>query len=236
MPEMIEVDNLTFEVRRSEKRKTISIIVDRGGQLVISAPQGCLPDTLHEAIRSKKDWIYTKLLDKGQQIIQPPSPKEYLSGEGFFYLGKSYRLQLIKVDPVQARTPALRFFRGQFLLREDERYNGRRHFIKWYTTQSEIWFEPRIPALAQRIGVKIPIVKVMDLGYHWGSCSMSRVNFHWRAIMLPAHIIEYVMVHELTHYLVPNHGDQFWQAVERVIPDWQEQKLWLARNGGRFFI
>jgi len=236
MPETLEVGDLTFEVRRSDKRKTISIVVDRGGQLVITAPYGYARESLLSAVESKKLWIYTRLMGKEGQIAQTPPLKEYLSGEGFFYLGKSYRLLLIDPDPGQARTPPLRFAQGRFHLRRDERYHAREHFIKWYTMQTRAWIEPRLPGLAQRIGVQAPPLAIMDLGYHWASCSPANLSFHWRTIMLPPHVIEYLIVHELAHLLEPNHAPAFWDRVERIVPDWQVCKEWLAENGGRYGV
>jgi len=47
---------------------------------------------------------------------------------------------------------------------------------------------------------------------------------------------EYLSVHELAHLLEPNHTPAFWDRVERVVPDWQVCKEWLAENGGRFGV
>jgi predicted metal-dependent hydrolase len=236
MSEFLAVDDLSFEVRRSQRRKTISILVDRGGQLVISAPEECSQAVLLSAIQNKKQWIYTQLMDKEKIQIHTPIFKEYVSGEGFFYLGKSYRLQVIEPIPNQACTPILQLFHGQFLLRKDERYNGREHFVSWYTSHCRLWLIEHLPRLAHRIGVEPPALQVMNLGYRWGSCSTSQVSFHWRVIMLPLPVIEYVVVHELVHILEPNHSAKFWQLIERILPEWQEKKLWLAENGNVYNI
>ncbi len=231
MPEFLEVDDLSFEVRRSDRRKTIALIVDRGGQLVIAAPVNCEIDLMRSVVQSRKQWIYTHLLSKEKTLAITPPLKEYVSGEGFFYLGRSYRLQIVQPDPNRARTPILQFSGGEFLLRADESFNGRRHFEAWYTKQCRTWLQSQLPSSAQRLDVKLPPINVSDLGYRWGSCSASQVNFHWRIIMLPIPVLEYVLVHELAHILVPNHGEQFWQIVERVIPEWRARKQWLAENG-----
>jgi len=231
MPEILEVDDLSFEVRRSDRRKTIALIVDRGGQLVIAAPMNCDASLMRSVVQSKKQWIYTQLLDKEKNLTLIPPLKEYVSGEGFFYLGRSYRLQIVPPDPNQARTPILQFFRGQFVLRADERFNGRKHFMAWYTKQCRTWLQRQLPSFAQRLDVKLPPLTVADLGYRWGSCSASQVNFHWRVVMLPLPVLEYVVIHELAHIVFPNHSEQFWQTIERIIPEWRDRKRWLAENG-----
>jgi predicted metal-dependent hydrolase len=73
---------------------------------------------------------------------------------------------------------------------------------------------------------------VQDLGHRWGSCGKhQKLYFHWRVIMLPAKYAEYVVVHELAHLHEPHHTPAFWKRVERVMPDFEHRKTWLAENG-----
>ncbi|WP_319941479.1 M48 metallopeptidase family protein [Halomonas jincaotanensis] len=75
-------------------------------------------------------------------------------------------------------------------------------------------------------------VRVQDLGYRWGSCSKSnRVYFHWKTILLPRHIAEYEVVHELVHLHEPHHTPAFWRRLARTMPDYEQRKTWLARHG-----
>ena len=75
-------------------------------------------------------------------------------------------------------------------------------------------------------------LKVQDLGYRWGSCGKGEMRyFHWKTILLPARIAEYVVVHELVHLHEPNHSAEFWRRLERAMPDYEECKQWLAEHG-----
>ena len=75
-------------------------------------------------------------------------------------------------------------------------------------------------------------VKVQDLGYRWGSCGKGDwLYFHWKAILLPARIAEYVVVHEIAHLHEPHHTPAFWLRVERAMPDYAQRKAWLAEHG-----
>jgi len=78
------------------------------------------------------------------------------------------------------------------------------------------------------MNVAVSEIKVQDLGYRWGSFSQgSRVLFHWKVILLPPRLAEYVVVHGLH----PNHSPAFWQVVEKYMLDWQLRKTWLAEHG-----
>ena len=76
-------DDLIFEIRESERRSTLEIIVDRDGSLVLATPPNAPPDKLEIFVEENIVWVYTKLEEKGTQA-RPRSPKEYVSGEGFY--------------------------------------------------------------------------------------------------------------------------------------------------------
>lgn len=222
----LQVDDLTFEVRHSNRRKTLEIIVDREGELVLAAPKDTEEQLLKDFVQEKKFWIYQKLAEKAELLKQQPR-KEYVNGEGFLYLGRSYRLKL--VDGQQ--TP-LKLIAGRFCLRKDLQAEARQHFIHWYSNKAQIYLNEKVQALAARMGVEPAGVKIQDLGYRWGSCGRgNRLYFNWKTILLPREIVEYVVVHELTHLHEPHHTPQFWKRVERVMPDYERKKSWLAKNG-----
>lgn len=104
-------------------------------------------------------------------------------GEGFLYLGHSYRLKRV---PSETQGAALKLVAGRFQLREDIVAKVREHFVRWYITRVTDWLTARINEHAQRMGVKPTGVTVQELGYRWGSCGKGeRLYFHWKTILLP---------------------------------------------------
>jgi predicted metal-dependent hydrolase len=71
----------------------------------------------------------------------------------------------------------------------------------------------------------------MDLGFRWGSYRDGRMNVNWATIALPPSVIDYVIVHELAHVEHAHHGEGFWAAVRRAMPDHEARKRWLAEHG-----
>ncbi|KJZ14569.1 metal-dependent hydrolase [Halomonas sp. S2151] len=224
----LAVDDLTFEVRESSRRKTLEITVDRDGELVIAAPSGTDERLLRDFVIEKRLWIYRKLAQKAEQRRRLPQ-KEYVNGEGFLYLGRSYRLKRVATD---AQSAPIKLVNGRFQLRQDALPDAREHFIRWYTTRATAWLLAKVKEHARRMGVEPAGVTVQDLGYRWGSCGKgNRVYFHWKTILLPRHIAEYVVVHELVHLREPHHTQAFWRRLERAMPDYEQRKGWLARHG-----
>ncbi|KAB7627598.1 M48 family metallopeptidase [Alkalilimnicola sp. S0819] len=222
----LQVDELAFTVRLSARRKTLQITVERDGELLLSAPTGTEEQHLRRFVHEKRYWIYTKLAEKAQlQHVIPR--KEFVDGEGFLYLGRSYRLKL-----VDEQDEPLKLVGGRFRLRSDLGAEGRGQFIRWYTHRGREWLANRVRANAPRMEVQPGGVKVQDLGYRWGSCGKGgQVYFHWKTVLLPRSIAEYVVVHELVHLLEPHHTPAFWRRLERAMPDYERRKQWLANHG-----
>jgi hypothetical protein len=150
-----------------------------------------------------------------------------VDGEGFLYLGRSYRLKL-----VEQQERALKFAGGRFLLRSDAIISARRHFIRWYSQRAREWLAQRVEDYRRRMEAEVAELKVQDLGYRWGSCGKgNRLYFHWKTILLPPAIAEYVVVHEIAHLHQKLHTPDFWLRVERAMPDFDRRKSWLAENG-----
>jgi predicted metal-dependent hydrolase len=220
------VDDLQFTVRRSGTRRTMQITVERNGELVLCAPPDVDDAHLREFVVEKRFWIYTKLAEKDRLKRSVPR-KEFVGGEGFLYLGRSHRLKL-----VDQQDAPLKLVNGRFALRHDALPSAREHFIRWYSERARAWLATRVAEYQSRMEVVPAGVKVQDLGYRWGSCGKGDwLYFHWKSILLPARIAEYVVVHEIAHLHEPHHTPAFWLRVERAMPDFAQRKAWLAEHG-----
>lgn len=225
----LTVDDLRFEIRRSPRRKSVQITVDRDGELLLSAPDDCSTRVMERFVREKRFWIYTKLAQK-DALTPARSTKQYVNGEGFPYLGRSYRMQLVAHQDRPVKLEHGRFKITRAAVTE----GGRQHMVRWYSQRAKPWLEDRVQRYQRRIGVTPSSVAVQDLGYRWGSCGKGdRVYFHWRTILLPPPIVEYVVVHELVHLVEPHHTPAFWSRVERAMPDFAVRKQQLAELGPR---
>ena len=231
MTETLRIEDLQFIVRRSQRRTTIGITVERDGRLLLAAPERCSDTLLEHVARNKLVWVRTKLAQR-ESLDLPAWPKQFLPGEGFYYLGQSYRLRL--VEQTTQNLP-LDWHHDWFWLRSDVCQRGQQHFQRWYIQQGQRWFDEHLDRWAHRVGVAPRGYAIRDLGFRWGSCGTSAVlNFHWRTIQLPPAMIEYVLAHELVHLHEPSHNAAFWERLARALPDCQERKLWLAQHGSRF--
>ncbi len=222
----IQMDDLQFTIRRSARRRTMQITIERTGELILSAPPDVDIAQLRDFVRERRFWIYTKLAEKDRLQRQVPR-KEFVGGEGFLYLGRSHRLKFIETQDAP-----LKLVNGRFALRHDDLAGAREHFIRWYGERARVWLSGRVAEYQSRMEVTPAGVKVQDLGFRWGSCGKGDwLYFHWKTILLPARIAEYVVVHEMAHLHEPHHTPAFWLRVERAMPDFAQRKAWLAEHG-----
>ncbi|WP_199188403.1 M48 family metallopeptidase [Deinococcus arcticus] len=227
----LRIQEMEFTVRESARRKTLSLGVERDGQLLLLVPAGTSEAQLTAFVTSRLDWLYGKLAEK--TALHRPSPqREYVSGEGFLFEGRSYRLHLVQAHS-PTRPDALLTLNGQhFELPESQAAQGRELFVRWYTEQLTEWAGHQVQRLALRLRVQPKQVEVTDLGYRWGAASRTgTVSLHWRVALLPRRIAEYVLLHELVHLEFHHHKPEFWERLEVLLPDYAERKRWLARHG-----
>ena len=91
----------------------------------------------------------------------------------------------------------------------------------------------RAAYFAEKMGVDYGRIAIKAAKTRWGSCSaQGNLNFHWKLILMPPAILDYVVVHELAHRIEMNHSPRFWAQVERILPDYRERRRWLKENGG----
>ena len=153
-----------------------------------------------------------------------------MTGEGFPYLGRSYRLLIVD----QAPRP-VRLNRGRPRATADTcAADATRHLIHWYRQVGVAVLRRRIIPWAARMDTEVTALRVLPLGYRWGSCTQGgKVNIHWAAMQLPPDLVDYVLVHELAHLRHSDHSPDFWSVVERAMPDYSVRRNRLRHLGPR---
>ena len=227
---ILQIGGLSFEVRRSDRRKTIGLTVGRAGELVAYAPAVTSTEELSCWINKKLLWVHGKLALKEASAPKMLAP-EYVSGESFCYLGRRFRLKVVE----RQKEPLL-FDGTRFLLRHDACPAGG-HFRGWYIQTGTDWLRRRAERLSQLAGSQPSGVDVRELGYRWGSCGRKgMLFFNWKILQLPVRLVDYVVLHELIHLRERNHGPAFWAALERALPDCQERKKALAEKAKDYLV
>ncbi|MFQ9514971.1 MAG: M48 family metallopeptidase [Eubacterium sp.] len=222
-----KINEISFTLIKS-KRKTLCAYVQPDQSVIVKAPVS-MKD------RDILDWVYTKInwITRKQLEIQQRPVKKYVEGEKFQFLGEDYPLHIV-YDEKNGKI-RVNIVRNKLTVYTNTRDKERikRVIRKWYIENAKKYFFNRVNYYHNKyIREPMKCIYIKEQKTCWGSCSsLGNLNFNWKAIMAPPRVIDYIVVHEMCHLKYMNHSKQFWSAVEKILPDYQEQKKWLRVNG-----
>jgi len=219
--------DLAYTIKRSTKRRKLTISVERDRRVVVHAPEKTSDEKIRQIVESKRQWIYEKIghPQKYQNLPHPPG-KELVSGESALYLGRQYRIEVVGTGLSKVR------FVQRFLIPATEGETRVEALREWYIGRAREKIFLRVKGHARELGVNVAGVKIVENRYRWGSCTPNNnVNFNWRLIKAPMFVIDYVIIHELAHLIEANHTPRFWNIVRAQTPTMEKAKAWLKENG-----
>lgn len=212
------------ELIRSKKRKTLCISVSRDAKVCARAPEKMPLDMVRKFVAEKQHWIEQKKAEALKKISQT-KPKQFIEGEEFLFKGQKYPLKFT------SDAPAPIYFNNAFIIAENYQSKAQRLMQGWYEIKAEQIISERVKVYAEAFNITVRKIRVVDTKSQWGSCSADgNLSFCWRLVMCPTRIIDYVVAHELAHRFEMNHSKRFWNIVEKMRPDYKEQKKWLKEN------
>jgi predicted metal-dependent hydrolase len=220
-----------YDVIRTN-RSTADIVVERDGSIVVRAPGWVDDAQVRDIVEEKLGWIY-RALAEWRDLNAARVLREFKPGEGFLYLGRAYRLQLVSDEAgtgLSLRNG--RFCLSRRLIEQGDPARAKAAFQAFYEIKGSARLPARVSYFAPKVGVRARSVAVRELGNRWASCSPAGdIAFHWRCMMAPPTIIDYLVVHELCHFHYRDHTQAFWNEVDKVMPSYRERKAWLRRSG-----
>ncbi|MDO3377191.1 M48 family metallopeptidase [Geoalkalibacter halelectricus] len=217
--------NVTINIRK-KKRKTASIYIERDGTVSVYVPEH-LSDEEVAALVEAKQYPICRNLAKWQLLNETKVEREAVNGESFLYRGRNHYLQFSDaVKGIELRDK-------HFLVEEGKRERLAELFKEFYRDRGKEYLPKRVTHFAAKMGLAPEEVSVLELKNRWASCSVKRpkLNFHWKVMMAPLTVIDYLIVHELAHLKFTKHDAPFWNEVDKVLPDYVKQKEWLKRYG-----
>jgi len=225
---------IPYLIRRTAREKTVALTIEGRGKLVVTAPEGVSIDRLNGIVRHKALWV-VKRIKRVSDLPPPPSEREFVSGESVRYLGGQYRLKVVEThDDRYARIWA-----GCYEVPVPPRLDGqarsmevRRRLAGSLKQHADLYLPDRLADVCRRLRIEKPSIVVREQKKRWGSCDTNGVlRVNWRIIQAPTALIDYVLVHELTHIEHAHHDRTFWSALGRVMPDYEERRARLRVIG-----
>lgn len=224
--------NVTYEVLRlplsKAERRKVNIKVHPDSRVVVTAPSNATKVQINQAVTKRARWIWNNL-EEFQSQMDHVQPREYVSGESYFYLGRRYQLKVV-VEADYSRS--IKLLRGRFEVRLPKYMANQKGVVKtlldnWYRVQVLRVFQERLQILsAQASWVKeTPDFQIQPMKKQWGSCSRKgRLMLNPHLVKAPKECIDYVLLHELCHIAEHNHSKRFWRLLTQLMPEWKVVK------------
>lgn len=214
-----------YRITKKSSRPKVIIKVSPEKVVTATAPINTTDDLVIEAVKQRARWIYTQLqyFKKQQnQVI----PRQYISGESHFYLGRRYMLKIFEEKKLPQ---SVKLLRGQFEIHVHQKTaeSIQKLLEEWYKEKALIIFQERMNImLTQTLWVSSsPPIKLRYMNTQWGNCSPTGViTLNPNLIKAPKECIDYVILHELCHIAEHNHSERFYHLMNQVMPGWQKIK------------
>ena len=201
---------------RYENRKSLKLSI-KNGRVFINAPVFVSHDHIQKFAKKYEKWIIKNL--KKYKIAQ----KKFIEGEKFLFFGKEYEVKYVKNQKDKI------FFNNGFFIKKD--LDIKSALIEFYKKEAKRYIEKKVLYYTSMYNVKFNKIKINSAKKRWGSCSSDKnLNFSYRLIMCPIDVIDYVIIHEVTHLTYLNHSKNFWSLVEKRYPNYKEKENWLKEN------
>ena len=226
------IESLNLQVIRSKRKKTATIEVLPGDIVRVLTPDELTEEQIRTLLEPRLTWITEKL--RLIRDIPVPRKREFVNGESFPFLGKDYRLKLLRgheganfIKNGRIYVPTPKHFGD---CKPDGYIQNR--LVDWYKYQAETKFKDRVNIFAKKLVVEPHSISIKEYKARWGTCTpKGDLIFNWRLVMAPVSVIDYVVVHELCHLDVADHSEDFWKLVASVKPDYKNDQEWLRFAG-----
>ncbi|MCU0472324.1 MAG: M48 family metallopeptidase [Bacteroidales bacterium] len=214
-------DEIKYQIIFS-RRRSLSLIVSPDKGVTVRAPYRTSLKTIERFLQDKSGWI-RKHLENHSDLTRINQGKEYIEGETHLFRGTEYELTITRSVKQFVRQYDNKINIG--LNRIDDRVKIKTLLVKWYRQQAFEIFRKKVEEICNinKDYIFNPSeIVVKSLKSRWGSCSSKgRITLNAELIKLDERFADYVIIHELCHLKHHNHGKDYYNLLEELVPDYK---------------
>lgn len=207
-------------------RKNISIKIDRKGKLIVSAPKNADLDKVFNFVKQKEKWI----TEKQTQILSTLNlNNDLINYEEVLFLGKKYPVIFIKnqTEIILTETAlcvpiSLNFSRERII----------KQLKQFYISNAEVILIDRAKELLKYLKLSCKSISIINSKAKWGMCDSNKnIYLNYKLMFLSHNLIDYVILHEITHLIELNHSQNFYNELKKVLPNYKQYQQKLKKCG-----
>lgn len=224
---------IPYCININKKLKHIRLAMEKGC-LKVSLPYDMNICEVERLLRSKEGWICSNY--KKHSELTDECGTNRRDEKKALYKGREYNIIVHESDK-KGRSAVFNKESIEIHINREEDGGARELAIeealkRLYVKMARILINARLRYFADIMGLSYNDVRIKDQKTRWGSCSGKRnLNFNFRLVMAPEWVMDYVIVHELTHLKHMDHSRDFWNMVSTYMPEYSSAKKWLKENG-----
>lgn len=219
----IEISGITIDIQKKNIKNMHLAVLPPDGKVRVSAPMHLSDESIAMFVRTKLVWI------KKQQekfALQPrQSEREFISGETLYVFGKQYFLRVMY--SYKGNSLVLNGNEAVLTVRKESTAKQREAFVnEWYRDLLKEKISIYLPKWEQITGLYCDSWQTKYMTTRWGTCNTNtrKIWFNLQLAKKPIECLEYVILHELAHLKVKNHGKDFIAILDMYMPYWRETK------------
>lgn len=209
------LENLKVNIKiKKSKRKSCSIEINSKADVIVRVPLLLDDDTIFNWIEKKKLWIEKNIIEirrKNKDILN----RKYNQGDIVLCLGEKYKINITKQNTIDYKNKIMNI----------KNLDRKENIILLYKKLAEEYIEKRVKYFMKYFNQYPIAIKIKQQKTIWGSCTYNNIlSFNYKIIMANPDIIDYLIVHEMSHMIHKNHSIEFWDYVEKIIPDAKDRR------------
>lgn len=217
----ITVNELPVKVIRKKIKNLHLAVYPPDGWVRIAVPEIIDDEAVRLAVISKLGWIKRQIKSFEDQPRQ--SARELITGESHYYLGRRYLLDIAKTE----KRPFIEIRNKKTLVlninRDTELEDREKLLTDWYRKEMKRILPGIVRKWEIKSGLQVDSFGIKRMKTKWGSCNPShkRIWLNLELIKKPINCLEYIVVHEMVHFLERTHNDNFIAHMDRIMPQWR---------------
>ena len=219
----IEISGIKIDVRKKKIKNLNIAVAPPNGEVRVSAPMHLSDEIIENILVTKIGWIQ-KQQEKFKSRPRAAEP-QYVSGEILYVFGQPY---VLRVEEGKKKNSLwLSGNEAILTVRKESTLIQRKAIVcEWYRAQLKEKIELYLPKWEEFTGLYCSSWQVKSMTTRWGTCNTKtrKIWLNLRLAAKPVDCLEYVILHELAHLKVPNHGRDFVAIMDKFMPNWAQTK------------
>ncbi len=222
---IINNEKIYLRIYTKENNKNIVFSI-KNGYIYVSKPRYISCEKIKKLLLKNKDEVYSNY----KKVRHKLDNLDYI-----LYNGKKKQLKIISIE--KGCLEKVEIVGDYIYVFTNNLDNVKRLLINFYKYNLDSIIKIRLNYYLNQItkdgfNVYFNKVKTKFLRSRWGSCSYTNMNlnFNIKMMMLPDEVIDYILIHEISHLIEPNHSKKFWNLVERYCSSYKSYNKYLKGN------